>query len=216
MRLQRHRYLRKPFLAICLVILTACTATRGAEVSELGTGGCALPCWRGIRPGETTQDIATETLLALQESGEGEFVSYQEHPYLLWADDDRYSVLIDLHQGIVTRITIPIEVGTVDRVLSAYGQPDAYFVFLATDTLGGDVHLYYPDHGAVFVARADPRGGPPTETLSLQSNSPVVRVILVPITRLTETVARAIGDPGSAEEIAHELRQWQGYGVVYP
>lgn len=123
-------------------------------------GGCLLPCWWGIVPGQTTwqsaqqffssfTEIATFTLTDNAFYGFTQFYVPPEN----WAGQfqHRYTVengvVRDIQAHGVLTLTAPLQ---LPYVLNTYGLPESIWMRSGTIELGS-VSLFYPNHGFLIL-----------------------------------------------------------------
>ncbi|MFW6063566.1 MAG: hypothetical protein ACOC9V_05255 [Chloroflexota bacterium] len=119
------------FSIVIVVLLGGCV--RGAEpptaaLSLAPADGCAAPCWRGIRPGETT---GAEAEMILQAAFGQEAVA-REGDFLTWTAAEGVTGRAALTDGRVGALTFELAEGalTVDELLAQIGSPDEVQVSL--------------------------------------------------------------------------------------
>ncbi|MFW6184946.1 MAG: hypothetical protein ACOC8X_14200, partial [Chloroflexota bacterium] len=123
---------RSLFLAIAIVILlSACRDSAEPPTAALSLApadGCAAPCWRGIRPGETT---GAEAEMILQAAFGQEAVA-REGDFLSWTAAEGVTGRAALADGRVGALTFELAAGvlTVEQLLAQIGPPDEVQVSL--------------------------------------------------------------------------------------
>jgi hypothetical protein len=94
-------------------------------------GGCRLPCWWGITPGETTWSLARQSLERFStviQNNQWTFFAYFWNP----GTDDSNTAIFTVENDAILHIQLPAEVGRdsfrLPQLLAAYGPPEMAYV----------------------------------------------------------------------------------------
>jgi hypothetical protein len=158
--------LRPSFTPVNTRIPTLSSEQQMTQVSDLLTnnGGCKLPCWWGIVPGETSWETTESILapLAIDRSGgkirEGDFGAYFNIKYLLndpsWYD---FIIVLSFKDNVVSQIhvyyTSGIKKYNISQLLKEYGKPDEVRLFTINGgndpriAPGASLFLFYYNQG---------------------------------------------------------------------
>lgn len=200
-------------LSLCLmsVALWGCTRRSGMDWSYLTRTECRPPCWEEITPGQTTSNEAVSLLASKEREGRGELISHEEDGYLIWVDTRKVSVTLHIRAGLVSMVSFPVSSTSLGELLELYDEPAGFLVLLGTDTRSGSIEILYPERGLVFYAE----GRRHDNQLTVSASSQVVRAVLVAPGGMEE-VARAVDGQEELEQQRPRIRDWSGYGQVYP
>jgi hypothetical protein len=136
-------------------------------------GGCRLPCWWGITPGETTWEEARAFLapyasrISVHEIGGRVSIAV----YFFYPPESVTTSFITLNFGVMNGIINGIAINNIELVsaynlselMETYGEPGSVFI----DAYSGwendygprhvAIHIYYPQHG-IFAQYDAPNG----------------------------------------------------------
>jgi hypothetical protein len=147
-------------------------------VSELleTNGGCRLPCWWGITPGETSWDEARHFLQTFSTKilANRKASSQTDGVYTLYFPHPKYGesfVHIVVEKGLVDILNPFWKMNTptfqLDRILSEYGKPDEVYIKTVpnapADHVPFNLILYYTEQR--ILAKYDYRGDPRDELI---------------------------------------------------
>jgi hypothetical protein len=211
---------------LCLLLVATGLATGGCterQPSYILESGCAVPCWRGIIPGETSIEDAVEiikqipevslTSISVRDQGVGiRYASWVMGP----AGDLTFGEIIAENETVSTvSLSLDREVPLADLFL-AYGEPISAGGFYGW----GEGHwrrvFIHFDQGAVAVL--SDYGWPHTDTWRLRSTDHVKYLYLFRPDSLADPpegdwLLRSALWP-SEEAFSAAARPWQGYATL--
>jgi hypothetical protein len=145
------------------ILPTLPTGKANSLLSDLliNNGGCKLPCWWGITPGETPWNEAYQTLSTFATIDGPSVMISSNIPHEFYAINfnkgaKNYRFAIWIANNIVEEIVVPTELSTyshqLDQVLTDNGTPGEVWLAVMPDTPGGSFFyliLNYPDQGII-------------------------------------------------------------------
>ena len=217
---------------LCLGVLTVAMSAGCGEPPPLDTSlltgePCEPPCWQGLTPGESTEEVVAEFIRAsrfvdtrtlsrssfTRLTGGGDEVSGVSIWWRSTVGGGGGSNTFTVEAGILDSVTIyPDYVLTLQRLIERYGPPERYVADLPiSGPLYYDVTLFYPTHG--FTAHLVV----PYDDGTLQPESRVASVWYfraAPLERFMELRYEAGGYGGPPGNLLGSLRDWPGYGLI--
>ena len=159
-----------PSISASLTPQSTLTTEEGkALVLELiaSNGGCQLPCWWGITPGETSWDDTRsflETFTTISNLSTNLYgVTYRNLPENV--SDGAVGATISVNDGLVQTIVTDVYY-PLSEVLAIYGQPSEVRIFVdsqSIDTLAPFVIALYYEQGFLAVFRGKTNKGVPSQ-----------------------------------------------------
>jgi len=192
------------FLLLSTMFLPGCTKKTDPDL--VGTPGCTPPCWRGIQPGETHLDFATQLLSGMEKKGGGK-LTIVSPAILEWKDNNGKSYNIYSAENVITRIVVPINSTNVGDAIALLGDPYNYVI----DGIyqgGFSITLFYPQKGLAIVT------GDRSQFRIIPSMR-VQKVVFIGRTDLPGMIQTIYGDFG-AKTVLSDTREWKGYGNISP
>lgn len=184
---------------------------------------CTEACWRGLRPGQTTE----EDLAAFLDEG-FEYTTSSEQGRDAYVAKQRLNLRtqIDLRAYTVDDVLTLLEVEsnrnfdmTLGRLFNDLGAPEAIDLAPAVDDSSAEtspIVIYYPHLGFAFQAATTSESD---DEICLTEDDPVTAFSIAPIGTMAEFLALRASDSAdnaASESSAPRLSFWTGFSCVNP
>mgnify|MGYP000229844394 CR=1 FL=1 len=189
-----------------IVCLGGCNpALAQSDPFVFGEDTCYLPCWHGIRPGETEKPEA----LTVIQNFEG-ITRYGEDGQLIYFSSvDKISnrLHIDSYQ-IVDWIKLELEPNELSQLIEKFGEPQ-YILFMI-DSGGCIIDIYYPHKGLNFQGHCEP--SITDDYWIVAKNTEMYSAYFTAQYEDIDEMLLLFFDETPLARTEDELRTWAGYG----
>lgn len=176
--------------------------TRHESITQwLMNTNCSLPCWEGIKPGQTSLDEVESSL----KKAESVRITYNRRGVIEWQIPNVYfgKAYLGNADNVIKVVSIQFmgeQWMYIQEIIDAFGDPS--YVQVLCSEICNDANLIYPDKG--MAIRLIPSVGPDDYSVQILKNSKVIGVVLF--------VPGLDNYSVMAEYQRIPLRKWDGYG----
>jgi hypothetical protein len=181
------------------------------DLDLVGSESCSPPCWKGIVPGETSENQAIEILRRMESEKIGKLTLLPD--VISWQDVENRNYTIEVEEGLVVQISFIAETTNLREIIDKFGIPDG-FAAVAGRHGKHSIILYYPSEGLSFFA-VDKRWGRLHPGVKIFPSMPITFVHFIAPTDLPSMLAVIHGEDWEGR-ILSEMNEWDGYGTIDP
>lgn len=208
-------------LLILIVTLPAACQTKDINKSYLDHNSCATPCWQGITPGLTNEQLTIKIVSELNfvENDSIEIRSSEAATSIGFSFSGQGTGLIDIKNGVVTEISIrPGNDPDLGELLTYFGDPNFVYVEeTPTNFICYTADLFYTEKGVWIEATICQESFTDYEVVNneakIYSGMKVDYVsFLEPTTNLESMMINAGVSDNFSSKLTTNAASWLGYG----